>query len=96
MIHHHPPPATFFLDTRGVGGETAAKNGRARPGTSLIFHFVAYRYRGGAAARRGAGGGPPRGIVTPPPPPLHERAHKAGEKGGEGEKESVEKKGRQI
>lgn len=34
-------------------------------GTSLIFHFVAYRYRGAAAARRGSGGGPPRGIVTP-------------------------------
>lgn len=64
-------------------------------GTSLIFHFVAYRYRGAAAARRGSGGGPPRGIVTPSPPSFHEeRAHKAGEKRWRGRERIPGKEGK--
>lgn len=40
-------------------------------GTSLIFHFVAYRYRGAAAARRGAAAEEDEarlGASLPPPP----------------------------
>lgn len=78
-----PPPTVFYFSVDGdappltfssTPEASVVRRPRkmvARSGTSLIFHFVAYRYRG-AAPRRG---GAPQGIVTP-----SKRAYKAGEK----------------
>lgn len=65
-------------------------------GTSLIFHFVAYRYRGAAAARQRRRTRPASGHRYPHPLPRAAGTQGGRKGGGEGEKESVEKKGRQI
>jgi len=61
MIFLLPMKRLTFSSAPGAFVVRRPRKMDVRSGTSLIFHFVAYRYHG-AALRRG---GPLRGIVTP-------------------------------
>lgn len=98
MIHPPPPPATFSSTPEASVVRRDAKNGRARPGYFINISFRCLslpRCSGGAARQRRR---PASGHRYPlPPPPSTRSGHtRRAKRGGEGEKESLEKKGRQI
>lgn len=94
--HPLPPPRLFLRHPRRRWWDATRKMVARAQGTSLIFHFVAYRYRGAAAARQRRRTRPASGHRYPHPLPRAAGTQGGRKGGGEGEKESVEKKGRQI